>query len=38
MGNPDFITINNINQNLEFYSGEANEFNQVNDFTLLKTL
>ena len=33
-----FITINDINQNLEFYSGEANEFNQVTDFTLFKTI
>ena len=37
-GTPDFVAVNDEIGELAFYSGEPNEFNQVTDFTLLKTL
>ena len=37
-GTPDFITINETNHNLEFYSGNPNDFNQVSNFSLFKSI
>lgn len=37
-GTPDFITINETNHNLEFYSGNPNDFNQVSNFSLFKSV
>ena len=36
-GTPDFITINETNHNLEFYSN-PNDFNQVSNFSLFKSI
>ena len=35
---PDFITVNNANGNLVFYTGTPNEFNQVQQFTLFDSV
>ena len=35
---PDFITVNNTNGNLVFYTGTPNEFNQVQQFTLFDSV